>query len=53
MSTILNLLILDTLTYSLTLMIVGLEGEQPLQDFLSLKILVLTSLAILIAPLTL
>jgi hypothetical protein len=27
MSTILNLLILDTLTYGLTLMIVGLEGE--------------------------
>jgi hypothetical protein len=53
MSTILNLLILDTLTYDLTLMIIGLEGEQPLEDFLSLIILVLTSLAIPIAPLTL
>jgi hypothetical protein len=50
MSTILNLLILDTLTYGLTLMITGLEGEQPLEDFLSLMILVLTSLAIPIAP---
>jgi hypothetical protein len=50
MSTILNLLILDTLTYGLTLMIIGLEGEQPLEDFLSLIILVLTSLAIPIAP---
>jgi hypothetical protein len=53
MSTIPNLLILDTLTYSLTLMIIGLEGEQPLKDFLSLIILVLTSLAIPIAPPTL
>jgi hypothetical protein len=44
MFTILNLLILDTLTYGLTLMIIGLEGEQPLEDFLSLIILVLTSL---------
>jgi hypothetical protein len=50
MSTILNLLILDTLTYGVTLMIVGLKGEQPLEDFLSLIILVLTSLAIPIAP---
>jgi hypothetical protein len=50
MSTILNLLILDTLTYGLTLMIIGLEGEQPLEDFLSLIILVLTSLAIPLAP---
>jgi hypothetical protein len=53
MSTILNHLILDTLTYGLTLMIIGLEGEQPLEDFLSLIILVLTSLAIPIAPPTL
>jgi hypothetical protein len=50
MSTILNLLILDTLTYGLTLMIIGLEGERPLEDFLSLIILVLTSLAIPEAP---
>jgi hypothetical protein len=50
MSTILNLLILDTLTYGLTLMIIGLEGEPPLEDFLSLIILVLTSLDIPIAP---
>jgi hypothetical protein len=50
MSTILNLLILDTLTNGLTLMIISLEGEQPLEDFLSLIILVLTSLAIPIAP---
>jgi hypothetical protein len=50
MSTILNLLILDTLTYGLTLMIISLEGKQPLEDFLSLIILVLTSLAIPIAP---
>jgi hypothetical protein len=50
MSTILNLLILDTLTYGVTLMIIGLEGEQPLEDFLSLIIFVLTSLAIPIAP---
>jgi hypothetical protein len=49
-STILNLLTLDTLTYGLTLMIIGLKGEQPLDDFLSLIILVLTSLAIPIAP---
>jgi hypothetical protein len=53
MSTILNLLILDTLTHGLTLMIIGLEGEQPLEDFLSLVILVLTSLAIPIASPTL
>jgi hypothetical protein len=46
MSTILNLLILDTLTYGLTLMIIGSEGEQPLEDFLCLIILVLTSSAI-------
>jgi hypothetical protein len=50
MSTILNLLILDTLTYGLTLMIIGLEGEQPLEDFLIFIILVLTSLAMPIAP---
>jgi hypothetical protein len=50
MSTILNLLILDTLTYGLTLMIIGLEGEQPQEDFLNLIILVLTSLAIPIDP---
>jgi hypothetical protein len=50
MFTILNFLILDTHTYGLTLMIIGLEGEQPLEDFLSLIILVLTSLAIPIAP---
>jgi hypothetical protein len=50
MSIILNLLILDNLTYGLTLMIIGLEGEQPLEDFLSLIILVLTSLGIPIAP---
>jgi hypothetical protein len=31
-------------------MIIGLEGEQPLEDFLSLIILVLTSLGIPIAP---
>jgi hypothetical protein len=53
MSTILNLLILDTLTYGLTLIIIGLEGEQTLEDFLNLIILVLTSLAIPIAPPTL
>jgi hypothetical protein len=35
MSTILNLLIVDTVTYGLTLMIIGLEGEQPLEDFLA------------------
>jgi hypothetical protein len=35
MSTILILLILDTLTYGLTLMIIGLEGERPLEDFLA------------------
>jgi hypothetical protein len=34
-------------------MIIGLEGEQPLEDFLNLIILVLTSLAIPIAPPTL
>jgi hypothetical protein len=50
MSTILNLLNLDTLIYGLTLMIIGLEGEQPLEDFLSLIILVLTSLDIPIDP---
>jgi hypothetical protein len=38
MSTILNLLIFDTLTYGLTLMIIGLEGEQPLEDFPNLII---------------
>jgi hypothetical protein len=42
MSTILNILILDTLTYGLTIMIIDLEGEPPLEDFLSLIILVLT-----------
>jgi hypothetical protein len=31
-------------------MIIGLEGEQSLEDFLSMIILVLTSLAIPIAP---
>jgi hypothetical protein len=50
-STILKLLILDTLTYGSTLMIIGLESEQPLEHFLSLIILVLTSLAIPIAHL--
>jgi hypothetical protein len=50
MSTILNLLILDTLTYGLTLMIIGLKGEKALEDFLSLIILVQTSLAIPKAP---
>jgi hypothetical protein len=36
MSTILNLLILDTLTYGFILMIIGLEGEQPLEDLIFL-----------------
>ena len=51
MSTILNLLVLDTLHYGLILMIISSEGERPLEDFLSLIILVLTSLAIPKAPL--
>jgi hypothetical protein len=35
MCTILNLPILYTITYGLTLMIIGLEGELPLEDFLA------------------
>jgi hypothetical protein len=47
MSTILNFLILDIPTY---LMIIGFEGKQPLEEVLSLTILVLIALALLIAP---
>jgi hypothetical protein len=36
--------------HGLILMIIGLKGKQPLEEFLSLTILVLISLAILIAP---
>jgi hypothetical protein len=51
MSTILYLLILDIPTYGLILMIIGLKGRQPLEEVLSLTILVLIVLAIPIAPL--
>jgi hypothetical protein len=51
MSTILYLLILDIPTYGLILMIIGLKGRQPLEEVLSLTILVFIVLAIPIAPL--
>jgi hypothetical protein len=51
MSTILYLLILDIPTYGLILMIIGLESKQPLEEVLSLTILVLIVLAIPIVPL--
>jgi hypothetical protein len=51
MSTILNLLILDIPTNGLILMIIGLKGKQPLEEVLSLTILVLIALALPIAPL--
>jgi hypothetical protein len=51
MSTILYLLILDIPTYGLILTIIGFESKQPLEEVLSLTILVLIVLAIPIAPL--
>jgi hypothetical protein len=50
MSTILYLLILDIPTDGLILMII-LKGKQPLEEVLSLTILVLIALALPIAPL--
>jgi hypothetical protein len=51
MSTILYLLILDIPTYDLFSRSLALKGKQPLEEVLSLTILVLIVLAIPIAPL--
>jgi hypothetical protein len=51
MSTIPYLLILDIPTYGLVIMIIGFESEQPLEEVLSLTILVLIVQAIPIPPL--
>jgi hypothetical protein len=51
MSTILYLLILDIPTYGLFSWSLVLKGKQPLEEVLSLMILVLIVLAIPIAPL--
>jgi hypothetical protein len=51
MSTILNLLILDIHTYGLFSWSLALKGRKPLEEVLSLTILVLIALALPIAPL--